>query len=60
MTQEIRDTVSEILLAVQREGVAAVRRYSERFDGWSPPSFRVSIDEAVRQIDALDDELKGH
>lgn len=41
VTQEIRDTVSRIIADVEREGITAIRRYSEQFDGWSPPSFRV-------------------
>ena len=60
MTQEIRDTVSEILSAVEREGDAAIRRYSERFDGWSPRSFRVSNEEIVRAEAAVPAELKEH
>jgi sulfopropanediol 3-dehydrogenase len=57
---EIRATVSEILSAVEREGEAAVRRYSERFDEWSPPSFRVAR-EVVRQAqESLSDELRTH
>ncbi len=59
-TQRIRDTVSEILLAVEREGTAAVRRYSERLDGWNPPSFRVSADEIARAESQVDDELREH
>jgi sulfopropanediol 3-dehydrogenase len=59
-TREIRDTVSEILLDVEREGAAAVRRWSERLDGWSPASFRVSEQEIARAAEQLDDELKGH
>jgi sulfopropanediol 3-dehydrogenase len=55
--QAVRETVSEILSAVEREGVDAVRRYSERFDGWSPASFRVSSDEARTAVESLDDEL---
>jgi hypothetical protein len=30
VTQKVRDAVSEILLAVEKEGIAAVRRYSEQ------------------------------
>src|ERR1700736_1595685 len=60
VTQETRDTVSEILLDVERDGAAAVRRWSERLDGWNPPSFRVSDDEIARAGAELDDELKGH
>jgi sulfopropanediol 3-dehydrogenase len=41
VTDEIRATVSTIISAVAREGMTAVRRYSERFDDWSPPTFRV-------------------
>jgi sulfopropanediol 3-dehydrogenase len=59
-TDEIRATVSEILLAVEREGERAVRRYSERFDGWSPPSFRVSAGEIAAAEAAVGDELARH
>jgi sulfopropanediol 3-dehydrogenase len=50
----VGDTVKQILSDVRHEGLAAVRRYSERFDKWSPSSFRVSkaeIDEATRSLD---------
>ena len=57
---EIRATVSEILGAVEREGETAVRRYSERFDSWSPPSFRVPEGEVGAAPDALSDELREH
>jgi sulfopropanediol 3-dehydrogenase len=58
--QKTRDTVSEILLDVERDGAAAVRRWSERLDGWNPPSFRVSDDEIARAGAELDEELKCH
>jgi sulfopropanediol 3-dehydrogenase len=57
---EVRATVSEILSAVEREGESAVRRYSERFDGWNPASFRVSPDEVLAAQEALTDELREH
>ena len=60
VNQQIRDTVSEILTAVQKEGIAAVRRYSERLDGWNPESFVVSEEEIRRAEESVDDELKGH
>ncbi len=59
ITQEIRDTVSAIISDVAREGTDAVRRYSERFDKWSPPSFRVpqeAIDRAYREMDRTVEE----
>jgi sulfopropanediol 3-dehydrogenase len=48
--EHIQATVSQILLEIEREGVAAIRRYSAKFDGWEPPSFRVLPDE-VRQAE---------
>lgn len=38
---QVAETVSTILREVEAEGVAAVRRYSEQLDGWSPESFIV-------------------
>src|SRR5688572_21166861 len=57
---EIRATVSEILSAVEREGDTAVRGYSERFDGWSPRSFRVPADEVLAADAGLPDDLREH
>jgi sulfopropanediol 3-dehydrogenase len=57
-TPQVQATVAEILEAVQQEGDAAVRRYSERFDRWNPPGFRVSEDEIRRASDALPASLK--
>jgi sulfopropanediol 3-dehydrogenase len=39
--EAVRAVVSEIISAVEREGEAAVRRYSDKFDGWAPRTFRV-------------------
>ena len=41
----VRQTVSEILERIQKEGMDAVRFYSKKFDGWEPRSFRLSADE---------------
>ena len=38
----VRATVEQILLDIERDGDAAVRRYSEQFDKWSPASFRLT------------------
>ena len=43
----VQDTVREMLERVRKEGEAAVRYYSERFDEWSPKSFKVSVDEVA-------------
>lgn len=60
VTQGIRDAVSEILSAVEKEGIAAVRRYSDKLDNWNPESFVVSDEEIRRAEDSLDDDLEGH
>ncbi|MBE1496056.1 sulfopropanediol 3-dehydrogenase [Amycolatopsis lexingtonensis] len=38
---EIADTVAEIIADVRANGDAAVRRWSEKFDSWSPDSYRL-------------------
>ena len=42
---KVRATVEGIIADIERRGDAAVREYSERFDKWSPPSFRLSAAE---------------
>lgn len=54
LNQEIRDTVSRVISEIEREGIMAVRRYSEKFDDWNPPSFLLSkdqIEEGLSQVD---------
>ncbi len=58
MSQEIKDTVSRVISDVEREGVAAVRRYSEKFDGWNPASFRLSQREIERSIAGVDADTR--
>jgi len=40
-----KSAVEAIIADVRTRGDAAVRELSERFDKWSPPSFRLSEDE---------------
>ncbi len=57
--QAVSDTVREVLDKVRREGEAAVRYYSKKFDNWDPPSFRISqdeIDKATQSLSALQRE----
>lgn len=54
VTQEIRNTVSQIISEIEKEGTPAVRRWSERLDDWSPPSFRVSDEEIRRAYDRME------
>ena len=50
----VRATVESIINDIEQRGEAAVREYSERFDRWSPPSFRLSQAEIDACIAALD------
>lgn len=56
----VRDTVSQIIRDVEREGEAAIRRYSERFDGWNPDSFRVSEEEIARAYERMEPNVERH
>ena len=58
VTDEVRQTVSTILSDVERNGEAAVRKYSERFDSWSPESFRVSQEEIDRAYEEMEPEVE--
>ena len=52
---QVRQTVEEIIEQIGTRGDAALREYSERFDRWSPDSFRLSaddIDGCYRQLSA--------
>lgn len=42
---QVRKIVEDILADVKANGDQAVRTYSEKFDKWSPPSFRLSREE---------------
>jgi sulfopropanediol 3-dehydrogenase len=45
-----RSTVEGIIADVKARGDVAVRELSERFDKWSPPSFRLSDDEIAALV----------
>jgi sulfopropanediol 3-dehydrogenase len=42
---DVRNTVAQIIADIQERGDVAVRELSEKFDGWSPASFRLSAEE---------------
>ncbi|KKY21450.1 putative histidinol dehydrogenase [Phaeomoniella chlamydospora] len=49
-THTVPDVVKGVIQDIRNNGDAAVRQYSEKFDKWSPPSFRLSqtdIDAAI-------------
>ena len=58
--EEVRRTVSEMLLEIERRGVDAIRDYSRTLDRFDPPSFRVSDAEIAAAESQLSDELKRH
>jgi sulfopropanediol 3-dehydrogenase len=43
--RKVRQTVEQILSDVRTRGDAEIRELSQKFDKWSPPSFRLSRDE---------------
>ena len=53
---EVRATVEAILTDVDSSGDAAVRRYSESFDGWSPESFRLTDEEIAACVAAVPEQ----
>lgn len=55
---EVVERVSEMLLRIEREGLAAVREYSQTLDGWNPPDFRVSRQEIECAADKTEPALK--
>src|SRR5215470_15156646 len=47
---KVRSTVEQIIADVVKCGDAAVRELSERFDKWSPPSFRLTEGEIAALV----------
>ena len=54
----IRQTVEDILADIDKRGDAALRHYSEQFDGWSPESFRLSEAEIKACYAAVSAQVK--
>lgn len=55
MNTQVRGIVEGILADIESRGDAAVREYSEKFDKWSPESFRLSdeqIQAAIAEVPA--------
>ena len=50
---KVRVTVESILADIELRGDDAVRELSEKFDSWSPPSFRLSAEEIQTAIDQV-------
>ncbi|QFT85736.1 Sulfopropanediol 3-dehydrogenase [Halomonas sp. THAF12] len=52
--RKVRDVVETTLADIEARGDSAVRELSERFDGWSPESFRLTQEEIDRAIGEVD------
>jgi histidinol dehydrogenase len=55
---ELYDSVKEILNDIQAHGDVAVRRYSQKFDGFEGTFFSVSAEETKKAEEAISDDLK--
>ena len=49
----VRKTVVEVIAEVRARGDEAVRQFSERFDSWSPASFRLGTEEVERIVSTV-------
>ncbi|MFE2354133.1 histidinol dehydrogenase [Streptomyces parvulus] len=54
---DVAERVRVILDDIRTHGDDAVRRYSEKFDDWSPESFRLSPDEIRRIVSRVPDTV---
>ena len=55
-SNQVREVVEGILKGITENGDAHVRELSEKFDTWSPASFRLSEDEIQACTDSLSEE----
>ena len=51
--QHVRETVEQLIADIRARGDAAVRHYSQTFDGWSPASFRLSDADIQSCVDSM-------
>jgi sulfopropanediol 3-dehydrogenase len=56
---QVRDTVEQIIANVAKNGDAAVREYSKKFDKWDPVSFRLSDEEIAACVASLSEQEIG-
>lgn len=56
----VNDTVSSILTDVRSEGDAALRKYTQRFDGTNIDAIEVSKDEIEKAYKSIDEDLIKH
>jgi sulfopropanediol 3-dehydrogenase len=54
---QVRAVVEDVLGQIEERGDAAVREYSEKFDKWSPDTFRLSREQIDACYTALDEQV---
>jgi len=54
---DVADSVRSIIADIRANGDDAVRRYAEKFDKWTPTSFRLSDDEVDEIMAGLDPQV---
>jgi sulfopropanediol 3-dehydrogenase len=54
---DVAEVVAGVIEDVRERGDAAVRHYSEKFDNWSPESFRLAPEEIGRIVATVPDEV---
>ncbi|VVQ12470.1 histidinol dehydrogenase [Pseudomonas fluorescens] len=56
---QVRDTVEQIIANVAKNGDAAVREYSKKFDKWEPATFRLTDEEIAACVASLSEQEIG-
>jgi sulfopropanediol 3-dehydrogenase len=54
---DISEIVADVIADIRVRGDQAVRDYSEKFDSWSPTSFRLSSEEIERIVDTVPQQM---
>ncbi len=54
---QVRDVVAEVIADIRHRGDEAVRHYSEKFDKWSPESFKLSEEEIERIVSGVEQQV---
>ena len=55
--KKVQSIVEDIIGAIEKDGDAAVRKYSETFDKWTPKSFRLSKEDITACYDELSEQV---
>ena len=50
---EIVETVADVIADIRANGDAAVRRWSQKFDNWSPESYRLGPDQIASVVSSV-------